>query len=370
MKILSDFKFNGLRVLCRLDFNVPFETDNTIEDTERIDAALPTIRYLLNNHAAQVIILSHRGEPTGYNHSLSLRPVADYLLSCFDDRVGNRPKIFENWFVNGLPVFQITDRVYLVENIRFLSGEMNNDDGLAKQMAKQADIYVFDAFATAHREQASTFAVANYLPHCAGLLVQKELDNLNRLLDNPNHPFVVLMGGAKIKDKLPVIKRLSDRVDKFLIGGAIANTILKAGGMDVHQSLVEDEQLELAKTLINQLGDKLVLPVDYVWDDGSILDIGHQTVLRFQATLSGAKEVFWNGNLGKTEVRKFSTGSVMVGDFLAKQHQTATIVSGGDTIGFLKARHLVEKMTFVSTGGGATLKFLAGETLPAINNLN
>lgn len=373
MRKVQDAEIGGKRVLCRLDLNVPFLDDGSIADTNRIDASLPTLNLLLDKGAGKVIILSHRGQPKIYpDLSLSLEKVAEYLAKTLSvNNESSQPVRDTGAFPESLDVFQVSDRVYLVENVRFSDKEELNDQGFAKELASQADIFVFDAFASAHRAHASTVGVTNFLPSYSGLLVQKELENLTPLKDNPNRPYVAIIGGAKIKDKLPVIEGLASKVDHFLIGGAIGNTFLKASGIEVGNSIIEDDQVKLARDYLDRFSGKIVIPTDFVWDDNrAIVDIGKQTIMAYEDYLADAATIFWNGNLGKTEEREYSKGSLMLADFLARSPEITRVVSGGDTVGFLDQHHLTDKMTFASTGGGATLEFLAGKSLPALDALN
>lgn len=368
MRSIEQSDLKDKKILCRLDFNVPFDSHGLIADTAKIDAALPTVNYLLEKGAAKIVILSHRGQPKIYpDLSLSLQPVADYLATAFSQGKSNKAPRQQAVFAEGLNLFTITEKIFLSENVRFTQKEEANDAEFAKMLAQGFDLFVFDAFATAHRAHASTVGVCAYLPSFAGLLVEKEIANLQPIRDGADHPFFVVMGGAKVKDKLPVIENLAEKTDQFLIGGAIANTFLKASGVDVKKSLIEEDKVDLAKSYLERFGEKLHLPSDYVWDENeAIMDIGPKTIMEFEDKLGEAATVFWNGNLGKTEERHFSTGTLMIGDYLSKCPEITRVVSGGDTVGFLDQHNLADKMTFASTGGGATLEFLSGKDLPAL----
>lgn len=371
LKTLDQGDFAGKRVLCRIDADVPFTHAGTIEDTHRLDVSLETIRAILAKVPQSLILLAHRGQPKIYpDMSLTLEPAANYLKQ---QLLGDATAIAERRkavFLEGLDIFTLTDSVQLVENIRHTPKDEANDVTFAQDLAKQADLFVFNAFATAHRAHASTAGVSYYLPHYAGLSVQEEVSALDSLKLNAARPSIFIIGGAKIEDKLPVIEQLAEQSDTFLVGGAVANTFLKSTDVDVKQSLVQDEFVEKARSLLSQFEDKIQLPTDFEWKDDKIVDIGPKTIMHFEDILTDAKTVFWNGNLGKTEEREGVKGSLMIADLLAKSPQINRIVAGGDTVGFLHEHHLAEQMNFVSTGGGATLEYLAGKELPAITALS
>jgi phosphoglycerate kinase len=382
-KTIRDVDVQGKRVLVRVDFNVPLEGGKVADDT-RIQAALPTIRYLLDRDAT-VILCSHLGRPKGQiDEGLKMDPVAGRLaqllerpVTKLDDCVG--PAV-ESAVRQAGP-----GQVILLENTRFHPEEKANDPEFAKQLAGLADLYVDDAFGSAHRAHASTEGVAHYLPAVAGFLMEKELEFLGRVLAEPEHPFVAILGGAKISDKIGVIENLLARVDSFLIGGGMANTFLKAEGYDVGVSLVEDDSLEVARNLLQQAGDKLVLPVDVTVADRfdaeafaqvvaagnvpagwRILDIGPRTLELFQGQLEKARTVVWNGPMGVFEFPKFAQGTEAVARILASLPDATTVIGGGDSAAAVKRAGLDEKMTHVSTGGGASLEFLEGKTLPGV----
>ena len=382
-KTIRDVDVRGKRVLVRVDFNVPLDEGKVADDT-RIQAALPTIRYLLDRHAT-LILCSHLGRPKGQvDDSLKMDPVAGRLaelleqpVTKLDDCVGPAVESAVRQAGSG--------EVMLLENTRFHPEEKANDPEFARQLARLADLYVNDAFGSAHRAHASTEGVAHYLPAVAGFLLEKELEFLGRVLAEPEHPFIAILGGAKISDKIGVIENLQARVDAFLIGGGMANTFLKAEGYDVGVSLVEDDSLELARRLLQQAGDKLVLPVDVTVADrfhadafsqvvvaGSvppgwrILDIGPRTLELFQGHLEKARTVVWNGPMGVFEFPKFAQGTEAVARILATLPDATTVIGGGDSAAAVKRAGLDEKMTHVSTGGGASLEFLEGKVLPGV----
>ena len=381
-KTVKDINVTGKRVLVRVDFNVPLAEGKVADDT-RLRAALPTIQYLLDQ-GAKVILMSHLGRPKGkVVEELRMDPVAERLSELLgrpvrklDDCVGDAVKAAVAEMRPG--------DVILLENTRFHPEERKNDPDFAKKLAELADVFVNDAFGTAHRAHASTVGVAQYLPAVAGLLMEKELNFLGKALESPERPFVALLGGAKISDKIGVIKNLLTRVDALLIGGGMANTFLKAQGYEVGQSLVEDESLGVAKELLERAGEKLALPVDAVVadrfaadaaskavsvdevpPDWRILDIGPRTVELFKEKLAEARTVVWNGPLGVFEFPKFAAGTEAIARFLADLEAT-TIIGGGDVVAAVRRAGVADRITHVSTGGGAALEFLEGKELPGV----
>jgi len=381
-KTVKDINVTGKRVLVRVDFNVPLAEGKVADDT-RLRAALPTIQYLLDQ-GAKVILMSHLGRPKGkVVEELRMDPVAERLSELLgrpvrklDDCVGDAVKAAVAEMRPG--------DVILLENTRFHPEERKNDPQFAKKLAELADVFVNDAFGTAHRAHASTVGVAQYLPAVAGLLMEKELNFLGKALESPEHPFVALLGGAKISDKIGVIENLLTRVDALLIGGGMANTFLKAQGYEVGQSLVEDESLGVAKELLERAGEKLALPVDAVVadrfaadaaskavsvdevpPDWRILDIGPRTVELFKEKLAEARTVVWNGPLGVFEFPKFAAGTEAIARFLADLEAT-TIIGGGDVVAAVRRAGVADRITHVSTGGGAALEFLEGKELPGV----
>ena len=384
-KTVRDISVKGKRVLVRVDFNVPLKNGEVADDT-RIRAVLPTIQYLLEQGSA-VVLMSHLGRPKGLvQEDLRLDPVGRRLSELLgqevvkvDDCVGPEVERATKSLQPG--------QVLLLENLRFHPEEEENDQGFARQLASLADVYVNDAFGTAHRAHASTTGVTEYLPSVAGLLMERELQMLGDALANPTRPFVAVLGGAKVSDKIGVIRNLLSKVDLLLVGGGMANTFLKAQGHQVGESLVEDDSLALAKDILAQAGGKLVLPVDVVVADAfaedantqtvgveqvppgwRILDIGPRTVGLFEDRLRSAGTVVWNGPMGVFEFPRFAAGTMALASSLASAPAT-TIVGGGDSIAALQQAGLAEKMTHVSTGGGASLEFLEGKVLPGVEAL-
>lgn len=385
-KTIRDISAAGKRVLVRVDFNVPLEAGRVADDT-RIRAALPTIQYLLDRGAA-VILMTHLGRPRGkVVEELRLAPVGVQLsqllgkkVTKLDDCVGPEVKAAAQALQAG--------EVLLLENLRFHPGEQANDPAFARQLADLGDVYVNDAFGAAHRAHASTSGVADYLPAVAGLLMEKEITFLSRALEAPEHPFVAILGGAKVSDKIGVIANLLGRVEALLIGGGMANTFLLAQGCQVGDSLVEEDSVATARQLLKEGGERLVLPVDVVIADAfsaeansqvadsrqvpvgwRILDIGPRTVELFRARLASARTVVWNGPMGVFEFEPFAAGTRAIARTLADTEAT-TIIGGGESVAAIEQAGLADKMTHVSTGGGASLEFLEGKELPGIAALD
>lgn len=381
-KTVRDVEVEGKRVLVRVDFNVPLAEGKVTDDT-RIRAALPTINYLLE-HGARVILMSHLGRPKGkVVDELRLDPVAERLAELLgkpvrklDDCVGPE--------VEAAVAEMRSGDVALLENTRFYSEDESNDPAFARKLASLADIFVNDAFGAAHRAHASTVGLAEHLPSVAGFLMEKEIAFLGQALTAPKHPFVAVLGGAKVSDKIGVIDNLLTKVDSLLIGGGMANTFLKAQGYEIGQSLVEDDSLDVARETLERAGERLALPVDVVVadrfdaeaeskvvpvdqvpEDWRILDIGPETVELFKQKLAGAKTVVWNGPMGVFEFPRFAVGTEAIARILAGSGAT-TIIGGGDSVAAVEQAGLADKMTHISTGGGASLEFLEGKELPGV----
>jgi phosphoglycerate kinase len=382
-KTVRDVDVKGKRVLVRVDFNVPL-AEGVVTDDTRIRASLPTLQYLLDQDAT-LILCSHLGRPKGkVVDTLKMDPAAHRLAELLDRPVTK----LDDCIGPGVEAAVQAARpgaVIVLENTRFHPGEKANDPAFAAQLAALADLYVNDAFGSAHRAHASTEGVTHYLPAVAGYLMEKELEFLGGALAWPQKPFVAILGGAKISDKIGVIENLLDQVDAFLIGGGMANTFLKADGYDVAESLVEDDSLDTARDLIERGGNRLVLPVDVTVADRfdadafsqvvtvagvpprwRILDIGPRTLELFQERLAGARTVVWNGPMGVFEFEKFAQGTEAVARMLAALPEATTIIGGGDSAAAVKRTGLAGKMSHISTGGGASLEFLEGQTLPGV----
>ena len=385
---IKDIDVSGKRVLVRVDFNVPME-DGRVTDDRRIRAALPTIQYLLD-HGASVVLMSHLGRPkSGPEPKFAMDGVAVRLGELLDRPVKKLDDCVGPEVEAAVKAMQPGD-VTLLENTRFHGEEKKNDPAFAAQLAALGEVYVNDAFGSAHRAHASTAGVTDTLrPAVAGFLIEKELEYLGGALADPARPFLAIMGGAKISDKIAVIENLLAKVDSLLIGGGMANTFFVAQGYNVGKSLVEDEAVETAKKLLAQHADKLVLPVDCVVAgefkaeadasvvpvdevpaDGMILDIGPATVAHFSNRLAAAKTVVWNGPMGVFEFPRFAEGTFAVARALAGLSDATTIIGGGDSAAAVEQSGLAEKMSHISTGGGASLEFLEGKTLPGVAALD
>ncbi len=389
-KTIEDIDVAGKRVLVRCDFNVPFDGEGNIADPKRITEALPTIKYLLG-HNAKVILCSHMGRPKGeFNMQYSLAPVAKYLSNVLgqevkiaSDVVGESAKKLAGELKDG--------EAMLIENVRFHKEETKNDPAFAKELASLAEIYVNDAFGTAHRAHASTAGVAQYLPAVCGYLIQKEITIMGGALENPKRPFVAILGGAKVSDKIGVINNLLEKVDTLIVGGGMAYTFFKAQGHSIGTSICEEDKLDLAKETLEkakQKGVNFLLPIDnrvadkYAEDaqfktvdsdeipDGWMgLDIGPKTEKLFSDAIKGAGTVVWNGPMGVSEWKNFACGTIAVATAVA-QSGAVSIIGGGDSAAAIEKLGFADKMTHISTGGGASLEFLEGKELPGIAALN
>src|SRR5881398_2446557 len=391
---LRDLDVRGKRVLVRADFNVPTETRGgkfRVTDDTRIRETLPTINYL-REHGAKVILMSHFGRPKGKPvEKYSLRPIGEYLYSLIHhpvifshDTIGDVPKKIVEHMANG--------DVALLENVRFQPGEEANDRNFAKALAELGDLYVNDAFGVAHRAHASTVGVTKFVPKSAmGFLMEKELKHLKEGLEKPTKPFVVILGGAKVSDKIDVLKTLMEKADTILIGGAMANTFLKGQGIPVGASRVESDKVDLARELLDlakNKGVKFLLPIDVVeaeeiragadlrntsrlspqhgiTDGWEAVDIGAATIALYQEEIAKAETILWNGPMGVFEIPEFGEGTIAIAEAMAQSGAT-TIIGGGDSVTAVKQAGLAGKMTFISTGGGASLELLEGKELPGV----
>jgi phosphoglycerate kinase len=380
-KTILDIDVKDKRVLVRVDFNVPIK-DGVVGDDTRIRAAMPTIEYLLKNGAA-LILCSHLGRPKGVDPVFSLKPVAAHLDTLVDAPVKFAKDCIGPDAEAATAELQ-TGEILVLENTRFHAGEKKNDPEMAKQMASLAEVFINDAFGTAHRAHASNVGVSDYLPAAAGFLLEKEIKYLGQAIAAPENPFVAILGGAKISDKIGVIKNLLEKADSILIGGGMANTFFKAQGYPVADSLVEDEALETAKEILAQAGAKFRLPVDVVIadkfeadathktmatgpipDGWRILDIGPETMEYYAKVIQDAKTVVWNGPMGVFEFPEFAKGTLGIAQ-AAAESDAVTIVGGGESVAAVKQSGLADKITHISTGGGASLEMLEGKTLPGL----
>ena len=384
---VRDLDLDGKKVLMRCDFNVPLDENKNITDKTRIVAAMPTIKYVLD-HNAKLILCSHLGRPKGeVKPELSLKPVADELSK----ELGKEVKLAKD--IVGPSAHELTENmkegdVVLLENVRFDPREEKNDEEFSKELASLAEVYVNDAFGTCHRAHASTAGVVAYLPSGVGFLIEKELKVLGDALNNPRRPFVAILGGAKVSTKIGVIDALLDKVDVLLIGGGMAYTFYKSMGYGVGNSICELDKLDLAKELMQKAkekGVKLVIPVDNVIgkefkpdteskivayneipDGWEGFDIGPKTVKMYEEELKNAKTILWNGPVGLFEFDQFANGTNSIAKYMANLDDCTTIIGGGDSAAAVTKIGLADKMTHISTGGGASLEFIEGKKLPGI----
>ncbi len=377
MKTLQDLDVEGRRVFLRVDFNVPLDDDQNITDDARIRAAVPTIQALRERGAARIVLAAHLGRPKGRDPKLSLKPVAAHLGELLGADVALAPELGE-----------VPDGgLVMLENVRYEPGETKNDPALARRYAALADVYVNDAFGAAHRAHASTVGVAELLPHAAGLLLAREVETLTGILEDPARPLVAIVGGAKVTDKIGVLEAFLDRADAVLIGGAMCFPFFKAQGHDVGSSLCEAEGIDPARRVLDGGSDKLHLPTDLVAGrefsadtevkpidgvdvpDGWMgLDVGRDTAAAYAEVIAGAGSVFWNGPMGAFELEPFAAGTRAVAQAVADAPGT-TVVGGGDSAAALADFGLADRVTHLSTGGGASLELIEGKTLPGVEVL-
>lgn len=390
-KTIRDIDVKGKKVIVRCDFNVPQDKEGNITDDIRIRGALPTIKYLIEN-GAKLILMSHLGRPKdGFDAKFSLKPVADRLSELLGKEVifANDEDVVGEKALSEAALMKDGD-VVLLENVRFIKTETKNDMDFAQKLASLADIFVNDAFGTAHRAHSSTAGVAEYLPAVAGFLIEKEIEIMGKALESPERPFAAILGGAKVTDKIGVINNLLEKVDTLIIGGGMAYTFLKAEGLNIGNSLLEEDKIEYAKEMIakaKEKGVKLLLPVDtvaakefkadaeYKVVEGDIeegymgLDIGPKTIELFSEALRNCKTIIWNGPMGVFEMPAFAVGTKTIAEVLSQVDGT-TIIGGGDSAAAVEQLGFADKMTHISTGGGASLEYLEGLELPGIAALN
>lgn len=384
-KTVRDVEVRGKRVFCRVDFNVPMENGRITDDT-RIRAALPTIQYLVEN-GAKVILASHLGRPKGDNKDqFKMDPVAERLSQLIGKQVIKTDEVVGPE-VEAIVSAMNEGDILLLENVRFHPGETKNDPELSKSFAALAELFVNDAFGSAHRAHSSTAGIAEYIPAVAGFLMEKEIRILGNALSNPDRPFTAIIGGAKVKDKIGVIENLLDKVDHLLIGGGLANTFIKAKGYDVGNSLLEEEKIEVAKALMEkaeQKGVRFYIPEDVVLADAfdnnantkvanideipfgwQALDIGPKTIATYRNVISSSKLVVWNGPMGVFEMDTFSVGTDAIAKACAES-DAMTIIGGGDSVAAVEKAGLADRIGHISTGGGASLEFMEGKELPGV----
>jgi len=396
---IKDLELDGKRVFMRVDFNVPLDESGGLMDDTRIVETLPTIEYAVRHHA-RLVLASHLGRPKGKpNPKMSLKPVAERLRNLLDERIRRGINVGFAPDCVGMQAEEMASKLekgqtLLLENLRFHAEEEANEEHFSHELAKLADYYVNDAFGTAHRAHASTVGITKFVKKsAAGLLMEKELEYLGKALHHPGRPFIAILGGAKVSDKIPVIQNLIDKVDALLIGGGMAYTFLKARGMEVGSSLLESDKLDLAHKLLDQAkarGVKFLLPVDHVVADkvahdakthvvaeghnipaGQMgLDIGPKTVALFSEQVETARTIVWNGPMGVFEQEPFAHGTFAIARSLAANRAATTIVGGGDSVSAVHQAGVADKITHISTGGGASLEFLEGKKLPGVEALS
>ena len=387
IKYINEAPLEGKKVLARFDFNVPL-ADGNIKDTSRIDLALPTLKFLLESGASKIILMSHLGRPNGQvNQKYSLEPVANYLAQQLGEEVILTDSAIDNGIKELLTLKKT--KIVLLQNLRFHPGEESNDEEFAKSLAAYADIYVNDAFGAAHRKHASVHAINKYFERAAfgGFLLKKEIESLNKILNMPKKPFVAIVGGAKVSDKIKTIEKLLINVDKLIIGGAMAYPFLKAQGKKVGLSLCSDEDVKLATSILRaDRGNKLVLPLDHIVshkfggepsecsvpnipEDMMGLDIGPNTAVKYAEVLKTAKTVLWNGPMGAFENPNYAKGTYAICETIAGLSDAFTLVGGGDSVSAVNKSGHADKFSHVSTGGGASLEYIEKGELPGVQAL-
>ncbi len=385
-KTIRDIDVSNKRVFVRVDYNVPMNSELKIMDDTRIVSTLPTINYLID-HGAKVILCSHLGRPNGQvDPKLSLRPVLARLSKLMDKPISFAEDVKSKSTLEMVNNMKSGD-ILMLENIRFYKEEEKNTESFAKKLASLADIFVLEAFATAHRKHASTYGIAQFIPAVCGFLVEEELRMFDKVLTNPEHPFVAILGGAKVSDKLPVIENLLDKVDTILIGGGMAYTFIKAIGGNIGMSILDNTKIDLAKEIYDRAkekGVKIILPIDNIGakefsedaesklfnsgffaDDYQGMDIGPKTIKMFKKEIKKAKTIVWNGPLGVYEYEKFKRGTNKIAKYVAKS-KAISVIGGGDSVAAIQSLGYAKKVTHISTGGGASLMLLQGKKLPCV----
>ena len=372
MRSIRDADIKGKKVFLRVDFNVTMDSGKIVDDN-RIKSALPTINYLIEKEA-KVIIGTHLGRPEGsWIPGLSTVPVAQHLAKLLNKKVYVSDHVISQEVTEKIETMK-PGEVLILGNLRFHQEEEANNEAFAQDLAKYADLYVNDAFGVSHRANASVEAITRFLPSYSGFLLDAETTTLSLLLKEPVRPFLLIIGGAKIKDKAALLKHLVEKADKVLLGGAVGNTFLSTRGFNISQSLSDKGMQDKCEEIMELYGNKLVLPVDTVrenLEDGSykMLDIGPKTIEKYKNEIKSASTIFWNGNLGYTEDENFAKGTMEIAKAIAENPNTK-VVAGGDTVTFIEKNNLAGSFTFISTGGGAAMQYLSGEELPGVTALD
>jgi 3-phosphoglycerate kinase len=390
-KTIREIDIRNKKVIMRVDFNVPLDEDLTITDDTRIKLSLPTLEYLRNNNA-RIILMSHLGRPKGKSEDrFKLDPAAKRLEELAGVKVKKFDETFSLEIKDYIDKSLSNDEIVILENLRFNPGEKGNDRDFSKSLASLADIYVDDAFGAAHRAHASVVGIPEFLPAVSGLLLEKEVETLTNLLESPQRPFLTILGGSKVSDKIKVIKNLMEKVDSLIIGGGMIYTFLKAQGYEIGKSICEDDQLDYAKEMIvlakknnvnfllpvditiaskfDENSEKKVVSIDSIPDDWMGLDIGNKTCEVFNKEIQNASTIFWNGPMGVFEWEKFADGTKNIALAVAESN-AITVVGGGDTVAAVKKYDVSDKISHISSGGGASMELLEGKLLPGIEALN
>jgi 3-phosphoglycerate kinase len=390
-KTIREIDIKNKKVIVRVDFNVPLDDDLNITDDTRIKLSLPTIKYLRDKNA-KIILISHLGRPKGRPEDrFRLNPAAKRLEELIGVRVKKFDEIFSLEIKDYIDKNMSNDEIVLLENLRFSPGEKENDRDFSKSLASLADIFVNDAFGAAHRAHASVVGIPEFLPAVSGLLLEKEVETLSTLLESPQRPFLTILGGSKVSDKIKVIKNLLEKVDSLIIGGGMIYTFLKAQGYEIGKSICEDDQLDYARNMIDlakrknvnfllpvditiapefdEKSEKKVVSIDSIPTDWMGLDIGIRSIEIFEKEIQNASTIFWNGPVGVFEWDKFSNGTKNIANAIAKS-SAVTVVGGGDTVAAIKKYDVMDKISHVSSGGGASMELLEGKLLPGIKALN
>lgn len=379
IKDIKKINIKDKKIILRVDFNLTFDVNGKIIDDIRMRYALPTIKYLIEKKAKKIIIVSHLGRPIirpnanidqiiKGNQNLTLLKIAKNLAKLLNIRSKILYKKFNDF---NLPYYQINDQIIMLENIRFVKEEEQNDLNFAKKLAQMGDLYINDAFGASHRSHASVVAITKYIPSYAGFLMQKEIDNLSQLITKPEKPFILILGGAKVTEKIKVLKKLLRKSSKILLGGVMANTFLASKNINLKNSKIDYKSISLAKEIYHASPNKFYLPTDLIWRNDIAVDIGKTTIEQYRKIIDKGKTVFWNGTMGLTSMGnfKYSLGTRSIIESIAENKSANKIVCGGDTIAEVSKINMEDKFNYISTGGGAALEFLSGKKLPAIEAL-